>query len=456
MSKTKVSKRKWLIIPIETKARELYGKLLLSCYAAESGLGVIIGGKKATRGEQDKLPKGTFLEKSIPPGNSSGVVNNILSFNNKVSAVDEEGLVYMNKEHYFNRRINPDSFRKVDHFFTWGKKQADDIASLIESPEGKIVNSGNPRFDLLRPEFRDIYEKSAQQLKDKYGKIILINTSFWIFNNAGVGSDNRIKNAKNSGQIKSKAQEEEWLRMSTLQEKVFHLMLDLLPNLSKEFPDHSIIIRPHPSENNQPWIDKCKDLPNVNMVHEKSANDWIMASDVVIENNCTTSIEAFLLEKAAITYRPEKDEEVEMKLPNGLGFHADNEIDLMDLMKKIINGEVKKPHDYEDQVSFVKEYIANVDGALASEVITDTINRIELPVVGGEFPIKHKDSLKRFLRKIKNSIVPGEAEVYYRKKFPGIKLQEVEDIVEGFRELSGKFSELKIIKITDDGFCIYK
>ena len=38
------SSRPWLLIPIETKVRELHGKLLLAAFAAKSGYNVIFGG----------------------------------------------------------------------------------------------------------------------------------------------------------------------------------------------------------------------------------------------------------------------------------------------------------------------------------------------------------------------------------------------------------------------------
>jgi len=456
MKKTTVSKRKWLILPIETKARELYGKLLLACFAAERGWGVVVGGKQATRGEQNLLPKGTFIEKSIPPGNSSGVVNRALFFDNKVSAWDEEGLVYMNKENYFFRRINPETFRKIDFFFTWGRQQGDDIKHFLEVPEGKMINSGNPRFDLLRPEFRGIFETPAKELRQKYGKIILINTSFWLFNSGGQDVEGRIDSLKESGQIKDASQEDHWRRMATLQGKIFERILNLLPKLSEKFKDYTIIIRPHPSEDNDPWIEKARNLPNVKMVHERNANEWITAADVIVENNCTTSIEAFLLGKPAITYRPIKDEEVEMKLPNGLGFHVNSDEELISLIQKILEKKVTEPKNKESQIEFLKNYIANVDGKLACQTIMNAMDTLDLPLSGGDFPLKHKDAFGRFLRKTKRKHFGNEIDRYYRKKFPGIKLSEVEKILAEFQKVSGKFSDLRIVQTDDDGFCVYK
>ena len=79
--------------------------------------------------------------------------------------------------------------------------------------------------------------------------------------------------------------------------------MQLIPVLSKEFGDHTIIVRPHPSENHEPWVEISEDLPNVKVLYEGSINEWALAADVVIFNNCTTGVEAFLLERPVISYR---------------------------------------------------------------------------------------------------------------------------------------------------------
>ena len=55
-------KYKWLILPIETKVRELDGKVLLAAAAAERGWGVILGHKDTSVQDSAGI-KGIALEK---------------------------------------------------------------------------------------------------------------------------------------------------------------------------------------------------------------------------------------------------------------------------------------------------------------------------------------------------------------------------------------------------------
>ncbi|MEN6292137.1 MAG: surface carbohydrate biosynthesis protein, partial [Methanobacterium sp.] len=171
MKNTVVSSRPWVIIPIETKARELHAKILLACIAAEKGWGVILGEATTIRDKQQYFPQGVFLEKSIHPGTEK-LIKKSISYGNRVSAWCEEGLIYYGPDDYCERRLNIESFDMIDFFFAWGKNQADDITATLNRPKNKIVLTGNPRFDLLRKEVRGIFSTNAAKIRLKYGPII--------------------------------------------------------------------------------------------------------------------------------------------------------------------------------------------------------------------------------------------------------------------------------------------
>ena len=65
--------------------------------------------------------------------------------------------------------------------------------------------------------------------------------------------------------------------------------------LSQQHRDHQIIIRPHPSESHDPWRQLAAELPNVSVVYEGNVAEWLLAAELLIHNNCTTGVEAYLL-----------------------------------------------------------------------------------------------------------------------------------------------------------------
>jgi surface carbohydrate biosynthesis protein len=449
---TSISARRWLILPVETKARELHGKFLLALFAAERGWGTVIGSKSATKGKWGKLPLGVFIEKSIPPGRLGGI-QAAQAAGNRVSAWCEEGLIYLSREEYTDRRINPESFDALDYFFAWGANQADDIVAELGRGREKIVVSGNPRFDLLRPEFRKMLEPAAAKLREQHGKIILINTFFRYINSGSAGAGDYVAELGARGALRDATQEANWRRMIDLQKKMFPRFLALLPVLSREFPDYTIVVRPHPSERNEPWLEGAKGLPNVKVIYEGTANEWIVASELSIHNNCTTGVEAFLLEKPTISYRPFKDDEVEFTLPNKVGFEVESDEALLTLVRRLLAREVEQPDNASEQLRFARHYIANIDGALACDTIMDKLETLDLAPAPARFPVEPKN-LVYYLRKLKRLLVPDSA--YNRKKFPGITLAEMEQLLKAFQEASGRFAGVAITRVADDGFCIYK
>jgi hypothetical protein len=78
----------------------------------------------------------------------------------------------------------------------------------------------------------------------------------------------------------------------------------LLPRLSQAFPDHRIVLRPHPAENMQTWAAVAADIPRVEVARTGAAVTWILASEALIHTYCSTGVEAFALGKPSFSFRP--------------------------------------------------------------------------------------------------------------------------------------------------------
>jgi surface carbohydrate biosynthesis protein len=464
VKKTRISKRRWLFLPVETIARELTAKTLLACVAAERGWGIIVGEKKTVRRKQEKLPRGTFIEKSIHPGRIKDI-RKAKENGNRVSAWCEEGLNYLNRDDYCQRRLESQSFDALDYFFAWGKQQADDISDALGVNE-KIVLSGNPRFDLLRPELRNIFVKSANEIRRRHGNIILVNTKF-----STVNSNRRIEDfdyvafLHSTGKIKTQEDKDLICRYVDLNKRLFSFFQDLLPVLSKNFSNHTIVVRPHPSENHAPWVEKTKSLSNVKVLFEGNVNEWLMAADVMIHNNCTTGIEAFLLERAAISYRPIKDEIVEHQLPNEVSFQAANTEELISFVHHLVaNKNSPLQEERDKKVNFTRKYIANIDGKLACEIIMDYMDRLDLPIIEGVFPLEEgllkvlEKKAKNLKGKIKQQVNTAHKYeyLYYKQKFPGITLTEIDYLLHELRKASGRFLDIQIAPVDENTFCFFR
>ncbi|MCK9631757.1 MAG: hypothetical protein M0R30_08935 [Methanoregula sp.] len=453
MIKTTISSRHWLHLHIETKARELHAKALLCCVAAERGWGATLGHVFPMLRMYEVLPPGVIINQNMALG-TMDTIKRVRLYGHRMSCWDEEGLIY-HEDFYRRRRLDVDTFDAVDYIFAWGKRQSDDICLALNRPSEKIILSGNPRFDLLRPDFRNIFNINIQKIHERYGKIILINTHFGFYNH--VVTKNVIDHYIKSKKIKSVEEEVIMRQVLDHHKNLFPHFLHLIPLLSEKFPNHTIIIRPHPSESHVPWIELAKDLKNVKVVYEGNASEWILASEVMIHNNCMTGIEAFLLSKPSISYRPYVDDEIEHPLPNQVSYQAFNEKELLDIMNAIINNVTDFHLDREKQLKFASEYITSIEGKLACDKIMDALDRLDMPESEAIFPFS--PTLQDYKILIKNVIKPN---IYLNQKFPCLTLDELQDILKEFQQASGRFADVKIIPINPAGglqnscYCFYK
>lgn len=439
---------------METKARELHAKMLLGLVAAEQGWGVLIGSKSAVRNTQSYLPRGTFLEKGIAPG-AVTTIERARSHGHRVSAVCEEGLLYFTPEDNRARRLDSQSMEAIDYFFAWGARHAADVRSVIERGSEKVVVSGNPRLDLVRPEWRGVFAVAARQIRERYGPIILLNTKFPMVNNIVRTIGDYTDYLKSVGKIKSPEHEALWRRFVAVQQHVFPRMHRLVPALARAFQSHTIILRPHPSEDNAPWVETAKGLPNVEVVYEGNVLEWLMAADVAIQNNCLTAIEAFLLGKPAVSYRPFKDDGAEFELPRRLGLQASTEAEVLSLVECVIRGDIDLEAQTSAQRDVARQYVANMNGRLACDVVMETLAGLDLPLCEAVFPVR-PTGIGGSITRLKSLPVVKNMLTYNRKKFPHLDLAEMKHVRADFQEVSGRFSDIEIAQATDDGFCLYR
>jgi len=466
LKRVEISPRRWLFLPVETIARELAAKTLLACFAAERGWGAVIGGYKGIiRKSPERLPRGAYIEKSVSPTRRIESLK-LKAAGHRVSAWCEEGLIYSNGEAYRERRIDPDCFNLLDYFFAWGKQQTEDILPAIGGKGGNIILSGNPRFDLLRPEIRGIFYSGAEKIRQRFGRIILINTKFSTVNiNKNIKNFNYVAYLRSVGKIKTDEQEDFWRRYIRINEGLFPYFKKLLPLLSAEFSGHTIVVRPHPAESHAPWVELAGHLPNVRVIFEGSVNEWLLAADVMIHSNCTTGVEAFLLERPAISYRPVKDESVEDRLPNELSLQTGSEEELLSLVRRITDGSgAVLPDERKNQEKFARQYIANLDGKLACEKIMDTIDLLDLPLHETAFPLPPEKLplRKQLARQVKiaqkkvRQMSSGGGNIYVQQKFPGLRSVDVNKLLQEIRLATGRFDEITNIQVGEDAYCFYR
>jgi surface carbohydrate biosynthesis protein len=161
-----------LYLPIETQNREFIGKLLLAARAAQKNFVVYIGQKGRTVRESMVGPPGTVIEISIPTHKEERM-KGYQANGHLIANMCEESISYPDGHDYCERKVGEETLPYLSRFFAIGQRQADHISAFRETSPDQVVITGSHRVDLLRREFRDVYTKDADRIREEFGSFIL-------------------------------------------------------------------------------------------------------------------------------------------------------------------------------------------------------------------------------------------------------------------------------------------
>jgi len=454
------SPRRWLYVRVTIKPRELDGGALLAFEAAERGWGVILG--KDIYFTEPNFPRGVLIEKGVMPGRAEKLIEPIKA-GQKIAAICEEGLIYSSVDEYGRRRLERKAFDLLDKFFCWGENQAHDMVDTLGYDASKIVVTGNPRFDLHRPELRAVFSTKVDRIRRKHGRYILITTKFSRYNGISEDYEKKIANARRIGKVLTDDHEDEMRGLREFHRVGFESFVQLAHELSRRHPDRTIVIRPHPSENHARWRQETGALPNVKVIFEGNVVEWILGSEVTVHNNCTTGVEAYLLGKPAISYRPISDKRFDMYLPNALSCQT---FDLPTTCELVATASMGARIGQENDVAREKTarfFLANADGKLACERMMDALEA--MPVSEQPLWISRprledlRNAISRNLGRLHLSLTRGQTGArrrFQRQKFDGLQKSELVERLRAAQHATGRFEGVLVAKLAENIFCIYR
>jgi surface carbohydrate biosynthesis protein len=433
-----------LLLPVEITSRELDAKILLGLFAAERGYDVIVGRNQPLK--SPLLPRSIFLCKSVRRFQS---VKPPFILGHSVVAMDEEGLVRF-PDAFQSMRLESEVFHATRALLAWGRSNAEHWARLPNYDGTPIFETGNPRADLLRPELRGFHAAAADQLAARYGSFVLVNTNFSIVNHFTPGF-NPVKPTKNVPlEVFQQA-------ASGLVQHKTALMAEfraLLPRLADAIAPFKLIIRPHPSENRQPWHEAVRNLPNAEVVFEGAVVPWLMAARCVIHNGCTSAIEARVLGTPAIAFRPVRSAACDLELPNAVSLECSTADEVVDCARAALAESDPRLAKGLPVPDLLRQHIANLDGPFACERILAALEESSQTLLAPPPPRPLKDRgfrvLSYGLGELGRRFPVTERLQYIKHVFPGMPAAEIFDKVALVQRLLDRFHDVEVSALRDD------
>jgi surface carbohydrate biosynthesis protein len=450
------SAKKITFLPVETEVRELDYKIMLAGAIAEEGTACFVGQHNLLNNLVSNFNGGVYLGKNIFPQwfpCHTKYYDALKSQDFSLLYYHEEGGIWIGAEEHWRgmcaKQIDASILHSDDQILCWGEFQKSFYESLLPSPE--VHNVGVARFDLAENmNLRKLINATSRVSEDDY---ILINTNFAAVNHCldflGWFKPLNI----DSRSLKDRTETMLWYS-TTFQ--VMGYFLEMLTKLVDDFPTQKFILRPHPTESIEFYEEFFKSSNNIIITKEFSAPEWIDKCTLLIQNACTTAIEAHMMNKKVISFYPVKAEEY-VNIVSDIGYHATTYEEVRTIVQSIstLPVDIKDSYKLSPLVKNFNTPESSIDKLAErahESLLSKPANKINLSQIKRQAffyraILSFKELPKYFLPKKKKNID------MFQSHFPGFQQSEIEQKVKTMNKILDK--NCKLEHISKDLFVIY-
>ena len=285
----------------------------------------------------------------------------------KVAILDTEGTPSVGPDE-FSLKVKKLNYEKIiDLYCFWGVDQYEAFKRNSVLPKNTLALTGCPRFDFCSHNLKKTLPETKIQ-KD----FILINTRFPSINpRFTTGIDEERQGIIDAGYTA------EWadLYLTDCQNS-YEKFIEVIEKLAIKFTNQIFVIRPHTFENSKGY-DSLLKFDNIHVQQEGTSIEWTNAATLLIHQNCTTSVEAVLLNKEVISLEWFNTKIMKGEgSPSSISFQPKNQKDLEKLLSDIISN---KPLNTNNKLFKIRndlikaQYLSN-DGNSTKRVTEAIIN----------------------------------------------------------------------------------
>ena len=445
--------KKVVLFPIETVVRELDFRLMLAAYCARSDTQIVIGKQRLLELLLFRLHGGLFVGKNLATWKSNQPYRTYKARGFRTVFLHEEGAFYQGRPEDWAKRLHEildvEQIEPGDHVCTWGEFQADCYRARQPRCLDHIVVTGHPRFSLLSPKHRLLYEAEAGALRKRFGPFVLLNTNFGWNNAKGMDFSfcwYRVK-------PEDRQRRTYYLDQFCVSAIKWARFLQLINTLSDHFPELQFVVRPHPAESIHSYV-VLRHVPRVTVIREGALGAWLLASEAVIHDGCTTALEACLAGCPVINFRPVPDERFDVVLPNLAGVSCTTEAEVEQTLRRFLKSKGTEASVTPENAGRITRLLANFDSGVDSfermaRIIHQVLDEISPTRVTGLGPVLGRHRLKDAVWHLLRPLDPvswlgrlGKRDRGYQK-FPPLERRDIREKISTIRKITGRPIEIR-------------
>lgn len=291
-------------LTVEVKQREFESRILIACHLLRAGLPVVVGQQWSLFSNAAALPPGVVLFKTV----NDIQARNMAAFREAghlVAATDEEVLICMDDQ-CFLMNFGLTAAQNCDLFLAQSEPHRASVAGRFPELAERIRVTGNARIDALSPKRRAALEAEARALRDQHGRYVLFNTNFGSVNSIWGGVDAIAGIWVRAGSLdpNNLASVEMFNSLIAWEQRNFEELLQLILWAVENLPEFKVVIRPHPAERKEFWLEQFSAQPRVVVMPRTPPHPWILGAELTMHTACTTGLEAVLMDHPTLNLVP--------------------------------------------------------------------------------------------------------------------------------------------------------
>jgi len=314
-----------IYIPVEVPVRELPGYLLLSIVAASRGHKVLItSGVDLWLYKRLKLlNKGCYLLKNMNvPSVSKTVYDGFLKDGFDLYCHEQESSILFGEfsSHLNVLGIKKDQSVPFKGVFCWGKRDTFEYKKYFDSKKDIFFDIGSVRLETWKEKYAALWQDNRLPTAKPY--ILVVSNFSYIMGErhwSTLSLTHRLLEM-----FESHIEEETFVNTIAQECKICCEMILAVKHLARKNPKYDIVFRPHPADSRSNWENIFCDDKNVSVIdNSDSISSWIQNAAVIIQNGCTSAIEAVIRKVPIISYGPDRVYD-DLTIPNEVGIRAKN------------------------------------------------------------------------------------------------------------------------------------
>jgi surface carbohydrate biosynthesis protein len=369
---------------IEEVNRELLSRLLIGRAAAELGHPVLIGQQWWMAANFGALPPGVVLFK----GNNriqALFMQQARKAGHAVASIDEESFVSSSATE-IAAQYHALAEEHCEVFFAQGQFQRDAIAARFPAAADRIVTTGNPRADLLRDSHFRPLDPMVERYREEKGPYILINTNFTTINPKLGDVYSYYQTCLRIGVLDDPKTTpfDRFMTWCAWERENLKAIVQLIRMLSQSQDKRRVVLRPHPSERGDVWIDRMAEMPTVDVVMNGDHLAWIDRSDVLLHSGCSTGLEAYLLGRSAVSLTPGDKWWKTPALSNIVNPVATTRDEAMELLERLLDrGLAESAREGRGDTPALDHYLLNETGPPPADRIAAHLSEMSRTIQDG-------------------------------------------------------------------------